>query len=111
MIKVHWCLVLSVLAKSHDTSDEHRRDIIDNMIYISSQDIYCTLEILMIFVVWRCLLDLEMVVLFSFNYGEQIRVYFRNRPNREILLSDWLITSHVIQITSSDWLFTWSVAG
>ena len=30
----------------------------------------------------------------------------RNRPNQKILLSDWLITSHVIKITSSDWLFT-----
>eukprot|EP00116_Pleurobrachia_bachei_P009885 sb/3470147/ len=33
----------------------------------------------------------------------------RNRPNQEILVSDWLITSHVTSITSSDWFFTWSV--
>ena len=29
-----------------------------------------------------------------------------NRPNQEILILDWLITSHVTLITSSDWLFT-----
>eukprot|EP00116_Pleurobrachia_bachei_P002153 sb/3462415/ len=29
-----------------------------------------------------------------------------NRPNQEILVPDWLITSHVTLITSSDWLFT-----
>ena len=28
------------------------------------------------------------------------------RPGSEILVPDWLITSHVILITSSDWLFT-----
>ena len=27
----------------------------------------------------------------------------RNRPNQEILIPDWLITSHVTLITSSDW--------
>eukprot|EP00116_Pleurobrachia_bachei_P016257 sb/3476519/ len=30
----------------------------------------------------------------------------RNRPNQELLVPDWLITSQVTQITSSDWLFT-----
>ena len=30
----------------------------------------------------------------------------RNRPNQEILLSDWLKTRHMTLITSSDWLFT-----
>ena len=30
----------------------------------------------------------------------------RNRPNQEILLSDWLLTSHVTYITRYDWLFT-----
>eukprot|EP00116_Pleurobrachia_bachei_P014276 sb/3474538/ len=30
----------------------------------------------------------------------------RNRPDKEILVPDWLKTSHVTQITSSDWLFT-----
>ena len=30
----------------------------------------------------------------------------RNQPNQEILVPDWLIISHVIQITSSDWLCT-----
>ena len=29
-----------------------------------------------------------------------------NRPNQEILVPDWLITSHVTYITSSHWLFT-----
>eukprot|EP00116_Pleurobrachia_bachei_P017353 sb/3477615/ len=29
-----------------------------------------------------------------------------NRPNQEMLALDWLITSHVTSITSSDWLFT-----
>eukprot|EP00116_Pleurobrachia_bachei_P003760 sb/3464022/ len=33
-------------------------------------------------------------------------VQIRNRPNQEILAPDWLITSHVTLITSSDWLFT-----
>ena len=32
----------------------------------------------------------------------------RNRPNQEILVPEWLITSHVTYITCSDWLFTWS---
>eukprot|EP00116_Pleurobrachia_bachei_P016144 sb/3476406/ len=31
---------------------------------------------------------------------------YRNRPDQEILVPDWLITNHVTQITSSDWLFT-----
>eukprot|EP00116_Pleurobrachia_bachei_P004481 sb/3464743/ len=30
----------------------------------------------------------------------------RNRPNQEILVPDWLITSHVTKITSYDWVFT-----
>eukprot|EP00116_Pleurobrachia_bachei_P017504 sb/3477766/ len=40
--------------------------------------------------------------------GERIINNFitRNRPNQEILVPDWLITSHVTSITSSDWLFT-----
>lgn len=29
-----------------------------------------------------------------------------NRPISEILVPDWLITSHVTTITSSDWMFT-----
>eukprot|EP00116_Pleurobrachia_bachei_P006530 sb/3466792/ len=29
-----------------------------------------------------------------------------NRPNQKILVPDWLITSHVTKITTSDWLFT-----
>eukprot|EP00116_Pleurobrachia_bachei_P013519 sb/3473781/ len=32
----------------------------------------------------------------------------RNRPNQDILVPGWLITSHVTSITSCDWLFTWS---
>eukprot|EP00116_Pleurobrachia_bachei_P005976 sb/3466238/ len=37
---------------------------------------------------------------------KQIYTDARNRPNQELLVPDWLITSHVTQITSSDWLFT-----
>ena len=33
-------------------------------------------------------------------------IYPMNRPNQEILVCDWLITSNVTQITGSDWLFT-----
>ena len=36
------------------------------------------------------------------------RVCVRIRPNQEILVHDWLITSHVTLIASSDWLFNWS---
>ena len=32
----------------------------------------------------------------------------RNPPYQQILVPDWLITSHVTWITSSYWLFTWS---
>eukprot|EP00116_Pleurobrachia_bachei_P016297 sb/3476559/ len=35
-----------------------------------------------------------------------ILIYLRNRPNQEILVPDWLITSHVTLITSSDWFMT-----
>ena len=34
------------------------------------------------------------------------KVESMKRPNQEILAPDWLITSHVTQITSSDWQFT-----
>ena len=31
-------------------------------------------------------------------------IHVMNRQNQKILVCDWLITSHVIQITCSDWL-------
>ena len=34
------------------------------------------------------------------------RFVIRHRPNQQILVLDWLITSHVTSITSSDWLLT-----
>ena len=36
-------------------------------------------------------------------------LFWRNRPNQEILVYDWLITSHVTQIPGSHWLNTWFV--
>ena len=38
-------------------------------------------------------------------YGA-IQVIARNRPDQEILIPDWLITSHVTIITIYDWMFT-----
>eukprot|EP00116_Pleurobrachia_bachei_P018418 sb/3478680/ len=38
--------------------------------------------------------------------AEKMYEITRNRPNQEILVPHWLITSHVTSITSSDWSFT-----
>eukprot|EP00116_Pleurobrachia_bachei_P005857 sb/3466119/ len=56
---------------------------------------------------WQGRFSLMRIV--EYSYYQRRRgslVFFRNRPNQEILVTDWLITSHVTKITSSDWLFT-----
>eukprot|EP00116_Pleurobrachia_bachei_P017952 sb/3478214/ len=40
------------------------------------------------------------------NFDVETAIKIGNRLDHEILVPDWLINSHVISITSSDWLFT-----
>ena len=51
---------------------------------------------------WVCVL-----CVWESNTAHHTKPNLRNRPNQNLLVPDWLITSHVTQITSSDWLFTW----
>ena len=41
------------------------------------------------------------------NLSKICGLHIRNRPDQEILIPGWLITSHVTLITSSYWLPTW----
>ena len=54
--------------------------------------------------------DVFGVLVFTIDSGNHnwVVTSTRNRPDKEILVPDWFITSHVSYITSSDWLFTWS---
>ena len=44
----------------------------------------------------------------SGRFLEEIKTMSGGNQGREILVTDWLITSHVTSISSSDWLVTWS---
>ena len=41
------------------------------------------------------------------SYWSGSRTAVKNRPNQEILICDWLITSHVTQTAGSDWVVTY----
>ena len=47
-----------------------------------------------------------MVIFKLMSFSADILPGTKNQPNQDILVCDWLITSHVTQITCADWLVT-----
>ena len=54
-------------------------------------------------------IDLDNYPCFQFQ-DSNFRLFYEDREEQGILIPDWLITSHVTEIPSSDWLLTgWAV--